>query len=200
MRQILTFAILIFAIFVVQIKTFAAMPDISAGETHFDFSSGCYVLKNNVRVVARGRTMTANEAKVQIMSQKVWANGDVTLTQNGYSFKCDSIFVQGKLKTVDVLGNVDFSQDNIIAITSSVGQFSWGTKIADFYGKVNVKVSEGAQLTFGEGLVVDENGIDGEYDHVQYNVRESKILLLEKHVDSIPITEFPEPDPTEAEE
>ena len=178
-------------------KTFAAMPDISAGQTYFDFKSGCYVLKNNVRVVARGRTMTANEAKVQIASQKVWANGDVSLEQEGFSFKCDSIFVQGKLKTVDVLGSVYFVQDNVITITSSVGQFSWDNKVADFYGQVKVNVAKKAKINFDDNLNIDENNINGVYDHVQYNIRESKIILLDKKYDPIPNITFPEPDPTE---
>ncbi len=191
-------AIIIIFLLMIPLKTFASvMPDISAGETHFDLSSGCYILKNNVKVVARGRTMTANEAKVQIMSQKVWASGNVTLEQKGYSFKCDSIYVQGKLKTVDVLGNVNFEQDGIILITSRVGQFSWDTKVANFYGDVNVKVINVENLKFGEEI--NPNEIDGVYDRVEYNVRENIILLTEKHSESIPKIEFPEPNPNEGE-
>lgn len=197
MRRTIIFVLLLLFI---PIKVFASMPDISAGETHFDFSSGCYILKNNVQVIARGRTMTANEAKVQIMSQKVWANGDVTLKQEGYYFKCDSIYVQGKLKTVDVLGNVEFAQDDVISITSRVGQFSWGTKVANFYGDVKVNIADIEKLNFADGLNIDKDNVAGTYDHVQYNIREKIIILLEKNVDSIPKMEFPEPDPSEGQD
>lgn len=198
MKRMVNFVIFIavFMLIIAPIKTSASTPDISAGETHFDFSSGCYILKNNVKVIARGRIMTANEAKVQMMSQKVWANGDVTLKQDGYSFRCDSIYVQGKLKTVDVLGNVHFVQDDVISITSKVGQFSWNTKVADFYGNVKVSVADIEKLNLSGNVNAGE--IDGIYDHVQYNVREKIILLLEKNSGSIPIIKFPEPDPNES--
>ena len=200
MKRVINYVLMILTIslMIAPVKTFAAMPDITAGETHFDFSSGCYILKNNVQVIARGRTMTANEAKVQIMSQKVWANGDVTLKQEGYSFKCDSIYVQGKLKTVDVLGSVEFVQDDVISITSRVGQFSWGTKVANFYGDVKVSVVDIEKLNIDDNLKLNLEEINGVYDHVQYNIREKTIILLEKNSDSIPEVNFPEPDPSES--
>ncbi len=169
----------------------AAMPDISAGETRFDIASGCYVLKNNVRVVARGRTMTAQEAKVSITSQKVWAQGDVTLEQDGITFRCDSIYVQGLEKMVDVLGNVNFDATDLIKITSEIAKFSWSTKIADFYGKVKIDPIAADGLTFAEGI--DPNfDRNRTYDHVQYNVVEKKILLLEDKPAEEPKVNLPE--------
>lgn len=157
---------------------YAEKPDISANSKSFDFSTGCYILKGNVRVVARGRTMTADEAKVQIPTQKVWANGNVTLSQSGYSFKCDSIYVQGKQKTVDVLGNAHFIQPQIINITSNVGQFSWDSKVATFHGIVNLTVYDKSKLTFAEDI--NPNDVGGYYSRVQYHVRENKIISLER--------------------
>ena len=158
-------------ILVVPTGAFAAMPDISAGNTYFELGSGCYVLEGNVRVAARGRVMTAKEARVQITSQKVWAKGDVTLVQDGITFHCDSIFVQGKEKSVDILGNVNFVQEDVITITSDIAHFSWDTKLADFYGNVRVQ----------------ENGKEEQvYDHIQYHVREQKLLATDTHLDSIP--------------
>ncbi len=194
MKLKIKFLIVLISLLIITTKTFAAMPDISAGYKSFDFSKGCYILKYNVRVVARGRTMTANEAKVQVTSQKVWANGNVTLTQEGFTFKCDSIFAQGKLKMVDVLGNVDFFQNNTIHITSNVGQFSWGSKIADFYGEVTINVIDSTKINFGDNLNVNFADINGIYAHIQYNVRENKILLLEKTAVNIPKFNIPEPD------
>lgn len=167
----------------------AAMPDITAGETKF--VNGYYILKNNVRVVARGRTMTAQEAKVSILSQKVWAQGDVTLEQDGITFRCDSIYVQGTEKTVDVLGNVNFDATDLIKITSEIAKFSWSTKIADFYGKVKLDVLAADGLTFADEI--DRNAdLSRTYDHVQYNVVEKKILLLEDKPVEDPKVNLPE--------
>ena len=169
----------------------AAMPDISAGETRFDISSGCYILKNNVRVVARGRTMTAHEAKVSLTSQKVWAQGAVTLEQDGIVFQCDSIYVQGLEKTVDVLGNVQFDATELLKITSEVAKFSWSTKIADFYGGVSLDIFNADNLKFADG--VDRNfERNRKYDHVQYNVVEKKIMLIENKTSAEPKVNMPE--------
>ena len=169
----------------------AAMPDITAGETRFDIAGGCYVLKNNVRVVARGRTMTAQEAKVSLTSQKVWAQGDVTLEQDGITFRCDSIYVQGLEKTVDVLGNVNFDATDLIKITSEIAKFSWSTKIADFYGNVQLNILAEKGLTFDEA--VDPNfDRNQKYDHVQYNVVEKKIMLIENKTSEAPKVDLPE--------
>ena len=161
---------LLLALCLLPTAAFAEMPDISAGETYFEMGSGCYVLEGNVRVAARGRVMTANEARVQITSQKVWAKGDVTLLQDGIEFHCDSIFVQGKEKSVDILGSVSFAREGVITITSDIAHFQWDTKLADFYGNVRV-TKEGQE--------------EERYDHVQYHVRENQILMAEERAERI---------------
>lgn len=150
---------------------FAAMPDISAGSTRLDFGTGCYILEGNVRVADRGRIMTADEAKVQIGSQKVWANGNVTLVQDGITFSCDSLFVKGQEKSADVRGNVNFNQEKVISIKADAAHFQWDTKLADFYGNVLVK-AEGQK--------------EQSYSHVQYNVPEQRLILAETGDVAIP--------------
>ena len=189
--RLIGLAAMFFLIALMPLSVSAEMPDISAGETHFDIANGCYILKNNVRVVARGRTMTAHEAKVSLTTRKVWARGDVTLIQDGIKFNCDSIYVQGTEKTVDVLGNVFFEQEQLLKITSDIAKFSWGTKVADFYGKVSINVEDAKKLKFGDG--VDKNSdLTQPYDHIQYNVVEKKILLLEIKESEPPKVNLPE--------
>ncbi len=189
--RLIGLAAMFFLIALMPLNVSAEMPDISAGETHFDIANGCYILKNNVRVVARGRTMTAHEAKVSLTSQKVWAHGDVTLLQDGIKFNCDSIFVKGQEKIVDVLGNVRFEQEKLLKITSEIAKFSWSTKIADFYGNVSIAVEDIDHLKFDDG--VDRNSdFTRTYDHVQYNVVEKKLLLVEDKANEEPKVDLPE--------
>ena len=197
MRLIKIFSIIIFALTLISTKTFAAMPDISAGETKFDIFNGCYILKNNVKVIHQGRTMTANQATVKVADQKVWASGNVTLVDNEIKFNCDKIFVEGFKKNVTVIGGVDFFQDNALKIICDVGNFSWDNKIADFYGHVKIKIDKSSKVKLDKNLEVNLKKINGTYDHIQYNIVEKKLILLDKKFDRIPAAEYPESDPTE---
>ena len=181
-------------------RTFAVeIPDVSSGRRYFDYSSGCEVFSGNVYVhwKKRNLTITASEAKAQLMSQKVWASGNINLTQGNMTFKCDNIFVRGKDRTVDILGSVNFLQNNIISITSNVAQFSWKSKMADFYGNVKVNVLSTVNISSGNDIYSVGSSVNGTYDHVQYNVRDNTIILLDKNFANIPNMTFPEPDPTE---
>ena len=179
-------------------KSFAAMPDITAGSKEFDFFNGCYVFKDNVKVSDRGRVVTAQKAVAQIATQKIWASGGVTLEGEGINFKCDKIFVQGLKHSVDVIGSVDFIQSNALKITCDIGSFSWDSKIADFYGNVKIEVAKNSTVSFAAGLKNNLKKINGStYDHIQYNVVEKKIIRLDKRFKAIPKAEFSEPDPTE---
>ena len=181
--------VLLMTVMMLPTTSYAEMPDISAGST--SFVNGFYILKDNVRVVARGRTMTAQEAKVSVFTQKVWAQGDVTLQQDGIEFRCDSIYVQGTEKTVDVLGNVKFDATDLIKITSEVAKFSWSTKVADFYGRVSLELLDTDKVKFDEAVnkTLDCNRT---YDHVQYNVVEKKLMLVEDRVSEEPKVNMPE--------
>ena len=182
MKALKIFAMALLMIFIAQGKTFAEMPEISAGETYFDIMKGVYVLKGNVHVALNNHGFKANiradEAKVSVMKQKCWAEGNVKLDQENIIFSCDNAYLQWETKTAEVTGNVKFENKKSVEISSDTAIFNWRDKIVDFYGKVALKANKKLKL---------ENGIelDGkEYQHVKYNVVENKILELDKTFDA----------------
>ena len=187
LRKFKIFTAMVLMLLFMSVKTFAAMPDISSGSKQFDPFTMCYILKDNVKVVQQDRTITADRAVVKITEQKVWAVGDVTLSQAGLWFKCDKIFVQGLDNKVDVIGNLDFVQDGTLKITADVGTFSWKSKMADFYGHVKLNVDNS----------FSKKKINGLYDHVKYDIVNKKIIALDKSYQPIPKAEFSESDPVE---
>ena len=194
----LCMTVLTLLLMIAPVKTFAAMPDITAGETSFDFFKGCYIFRNNVKVVDRGMTVTAKQATAQMTSQKVWATGGVTFEQEGLKFKCDKILVKAAESNVEVIGKLDFVQDDgAIKITGDVGKFSWDNKCADFYGKVKMTVAKNANVTVDSGLKIKPKKVNGTYSHIRYNIVEKKIVALDKEYANIPPQEFSEPDPTD---
>ena len=172
-------------------RSFADMPDISAGETYFDVIKGYYVLKDNVHVVIKNHgvtaTITANEAKVNVISQKCWAEGKVNLKHDKETFSCDRAYLQWKTKTAEVIGNVKFNSKKVMSVTSETAIFNWSEKIVDFYGNIKVKAEKNLKLD--DGLKVEKKI----YSHVKYNVIENKILQLEEDA-SAPNIEIPNPD------
>lgn len=185
---------LILLLLVAPARSFAAMPDITAGEMYFDVFKGYYVLNNNVRVVMNNHgvtaTITADGAKVNVLTQKCWAEGSVTFTHDTAIFSCDNAFLQWKTKTAEVVGSVKFASPNNLAVTSSTAIFNWKTKIVDFYGGVNVTAEQ--NLNFESGVQL-ENKI---YEHVRYSVAENKILALDENFSS-PQIKIPSPDSEE---
>ena len=183
------FLTLLVMFFVPAVTHAVEIPDVTAGKKHFDFSSGCWVLTDNVYVHWNKRELTirADYAKAQMGSQKVWARGNITLEWQKLVFKCDNIFVKGKEKLVDILGSVDFEQEGVVKITSNVAQYSWSNKIADFYGNVKFTAQ---QVNVAEVLKLS----NGTYEHVQYDVKSQTILALDKKYKPIP-SEMSEPEP-----
>ena len=169
-------------IFVMQGRTFAEMPEISAGETYCDIFRGVYVLKGNVHVAANNHgfkaTVTADEATVSVVKQKCWAEGNVKLTQEDITFSCERAYMQWQIKTAEVTGKVKFDNKKGVAINSDTAVFNWGDKIVDFYGKINLKAEK--SVKFADGVKLDGK----EYQHVKYNVVENKILALDKTFDA----------------
>ena len=151
-------------IFIAQGKTFAEMPEISAGETYFDIFRGAYVLKGDVHVAVNNHgfqaTVTADEAIVNVSKQKCWADGNVNFTHGDINFSCQHAYLEWQPRTAKVIGDVKFKNKNSVAIDSDTAIFNWQDKIVDFYGKVT---------------------LDGkEYQHVRYNVVKDKILARDK--------------------
>lgn len=173
-------------------QSFADMPEITAGQTSFDVFRGQYVLKDNVRVVMSNKglkaTVTANEARVNVVAQKCWALGAVTFSHVDYNLKCDNAYLRWGDKTAEIVGGIDFKGKNSVAITSDTATFNWEDKDAHFYG--NVKITATKSLKFAKGLKL-EDGVT--YAHVRYNVTENKITQLDKTF-NIPKIEIPDPD------
>lgn len=182
MKLLKFFASVVLTILLAQSTTFAAMPEISAGEMYFDVFKGCYVLKGNVHVVANNHgfqaVITADEALVNVVKQKCRAEGHVKLAQEDITFSCDRAYLQWQTKTAEVIGSVKFSNKKSVAITSDTAVFNWRDKIVDFYGTVTLKADKKVKLA--DGITLDGKT----YQHVQYNVVENTILALDKTFDA----------------
>lgn len=179
-------------------RSFADMPKIEAGEQYFDIFKGYFVLKDKVNVEVNNRgvkmVIKADEAKVNVTSQKCWANGNVNMTHDNETFSCDNAYLQWKTKTAEVVGNVKFNSKKVIAVSSDTAIFNWSDKLVDFYGNVNLKGEKNLKLE--DGLKIKKKTV---YSHVRYNVIENKILLLEEKSD-VPDIEIPDPDNDKSEE
>ena len=173
------------------VKSFAEMPKIEAGEQYLDPLKGYFVLKDNVRVEINNHghsfIITANEAKVNVVTQKCWAEGKVNLKNGKETFSCDKAYLQWKTRTAEVVGNLKFNSEDNLSVTADKAIFNWKTKIVDFYDDVKVKVEKTVQLE--EGLKIKKK----KYAHVQYNIKENKILMIEEKADD-PDIEIPDPD------
>lgn len=168
MKALKIFAITLLMILVAPGRTFAAAPDITAGETYFDIFKGVYVLKDNVQVTIDNHgfkaKITADEAQVSVINQKCWTQGNVKLVQEDITFSCDRAYLQWATRTAEVTGNVKFQNKKGVAINSDTAVFNWKEKIVDFYGKV----------TYNEQ----------EYQHIKYNVVDNEILEQDKTFDA----------------
>ncbi|MEN6413340.1 MAG: LptA/OstA family protein [Veillonellales bacterium] len=118
--------------------TFAAMPSITADRQYFDVNTGLQVLSGNVHIEHKGRTVTAGEAKTNMV--EIWGSGGITFTQDDIYFSGDSVYVYFPNHLAQINGGVSFSRDGI-KITADKVNFNWDTKIADFNG--NVCVAQG---------------------------------------------------------
>lgn len=182
MKALKIFVLTALMIFVMQGKTFAEMPEISAGETYFDIFKGVYVLKGNVYVSANNHgfkaVVTADEALVSVAKQKCWATGNVKLTQEDITFSCERAYMQWQTKTAEVTGKVKFENKKSVSIDSDTAIFNWEEKVVDFYGKITLKTDK--NVKFADGVKLDGK----EYQHVKYNVVENTILALDKTFDA----------------
>lgn len=117
----------------------AAKPLVTADSTYFDFNTGLYVLKGNVRIEVKDRVITAGQAKVSPSSLEVWGSGGITVTQGDIHFTGDSVYVYGTKDKAKIDGGVNLSR-NGLSITADTVEFNWRTKVAVFNG--NVKITQ----------------------------------------------------------
>ena len=182
MRVLKIFALTLLVIFAAQGTTFAAMPDISAKEIYYDIFKGVNVLRGDVRVSIDNHgfkaTLSADEARVNMEKKCCWADGKVKLAQDGVTFGCNHAYIVLDEKTASVTGKVKFESKSFVTISSDTAVFHWDTKIVDFYGKIKLKADKNVKLA--DGVKIDGK----DYQHVQYNVVEKKILALDKKFDA----------------
>lgn len=182
---------IILILMLIPLKTFADAPEISYGQSSFNFAKGYYILKDNVVVSMNNHgfkgTIRADEAKVSLLKQKCLATGKVTLTHENISLSCDEAFATFDEKNVIVVGGVKFDSKENLKITADKATYNWNEKIADFYGKVKVKPDK--------NFKVDKNlKLTDTFSHVRYNVETNEIIQLDKDFDSskIVIPDFDE--------
>lgn len=192
MKFLKIFPLIMLLICLFPARSFADMPKIEAGEQYFDVFKGYFVLRDKVRVEINNHghsaIITADEAKVNVPSQKCWAEGNVYLTHDNETFSCDNAYLQWKTKTAEVVGNVKFNSKKVMSVTAEKAVFNWSDKIVDFYDNIQIKGEKNLKLE--KGLKIKKKKI---YSHVRYNVVENKILMLEEKADT-PDIEIPNPD------
>lgn len=151
-----------------------AKPIIKCDRQTFDPITGFYYLDGNVSVQSNNRLITANKAQVELYSLKVYAQGDIRLTQDDIVFTGDAVCVYGSEKTAVVTGGINFTQGDINVNADKVS-FNWSTKDALFEGDVHINAGEDyftdlttATLSGGKTTGVITT------DKIIYNVRTKK--------------------------
>ena len=172
---------IILLLLLIPIKTFADAPEISYGQSTFNFLKGYYILKDNVTFSMNNGgfkgTIRADEAKISLITQKCLATGKVALTHESMNLTCEEAFASFNEKNVIVAGNVKFDSKENLKITADKATYDWGARVADFYGKVKIKPEK--NFSADKNLNPKET-----YAHVRYNVETNKIIQLDKNFDS----------------
>ncbi len=126
---------------------FAEKPDISCDRQTFDFMTGRYLLDGNVRVASKDRAVTADHAQVSLITQEVWAQGNVTLLQEGITFRGDDLYVEGRGHVAYLKNNILFERGDL-TITADDVAFNWDTKIAECAGNITrIRAGEKRRLS-----------------------------------------------------
>ena len=136
-RAIKLFQLLLFSLLLLFPSTtaFAERPAISCDKQSFDIFTGRYLLDGNVTVQTKDRVITADHAQVSLVTQEVWAQGNVTLVQDDILFRGDDLYVEGKGHLATLSQNILFERGDLTIKADSV-VFNWDTKLAECTGKV----------------------------------------------------------------
>ena len=137
----------------------SAAVSVEAGRKNFDLSTMSYVLEDNVVVDFGSRVIRADKAKVKLASMEVWAEGSITLTQEGLTFSGDSLYASNADKTAFVQGSTVFDT-NGLHITADNASYNWQTKIASFTGNV----------------VLDQEGTVSSLTSLKYHVIDNRFI------------------------
>lgn len=114
---------------------FAERPEITCDKQSFDIFTGRYLLDGNVRVSGKDRAVTADHAQVSLITQEVWAQGNVTLLQEGYTFRGEDLYVEGKGHIAHLKEKILFEHGDLTIKADDV-VFNWDTKLAECTGNV----------------------------------------------------------------
>ncbi len=114
---------------------FAERPEITCDKQTFDIFTGRYLLDGHVRVSGKDRAVTADHAQVSLITQEVWAQGNVTLLQEGLTFRGDDLYVEGQAHVAHLKDNILFERDDLTIKADDV-VFNWDTKIAECTGRI----------------------------------------------------------------
>ncbi len=160
---------IIFLLLLVPGKSFAEMPDVTAGKIDFDILQGKYFLEKNVFVKVDNHgftaTVAADKAEISMVTKTCIAEGNVTFTHGNFSLACKKAFADWNDKKVDAQGKVKFIDKNIVNVNSEKATFSLDEKIIDFTGKVEIKPEKNFKPS--ETFTPDKKK---KYSHVRYNI------------------------------
>jgi lipopolysaccharide assembly outer membrane protein LptD (OstA) len=156
MRAIRLFQItaLLFVLLCPAIVSAAASDVIKADKTYYDPSTGLYILEGNIVIHANGGVVVqAPRARVSLAQLEVYADGGITVSKEGFTFRGDNIYVKGKERRAIIQGNVHLEDDGLVVNCSSA-DFNWKTKIAKLYD-----------------ATIIQNGCETKVDEATYNVK-----------------------------
>lgn len=160
---------IIFLLLLVPGKSFAEMPDVTAGKIDFDILQGKYFLEKNVHVKVNNHgfaaTVTADRAEVSLTDKTCLAEGNVTFTHENFSLACKKAFADWNDKKIDAEGAVKFIDKNIVTVNSEKATFSVDEKIIDFTGKVEIKTEKNFKPS--QTFTPDKKK---KYSHIRYNI------------------------------
>lgn len=122
-----------------------AIKQINTDNTYFDINNAAYILTGNVYIETGDRIITADKAKVSMLSMEVWADGSIKLTQNDVTLTGDSVYASNAEKSATISGNVCLERSNL-KITAETAIYNWQTKIAVFKNNVVVEKDGEAQV------------------------------------------------------
>jgi len=114
---------------------FAAMPIITADKQYFNVDSGLHILSGNVHIEHNGRTITAGEAKTNLV--EIWGSGGVNFVQDDLYFTGNAVYVFFPSHQAQIRDKVSLSCAGL-KITADKVDFNWDTKIATFSGNVSI--------------------------------------------------------------
>lgn len=116
-------------------------PVIRSDSRTFNPLSGVYDLQGNVFVQFPAKnkilTITGDATQVHLYAMEVHGQGNITLTYDDLTFKCNKVDVYHSDSSAHVSGNLLFTQGQT-RITANEGVFNWKNKQAEFDGNVTV--------------------------------------------------------------